>query len=83
MRLVKDFFKGFFKGMKNFGTNISMIVNSILLSVVYFVGVGLTAIFAELFRKKFLDLKLNKQVKTYWKDLNLKKKKIDDYYRTF
>jgi hypothetical protein len=83
MRLVKDFFKGFFKGMKNFGTNISMIVNSILLSVVYFVGVGLTAIFAKLFRKKFLDLKLNKQVKTYWKDLNLKKKKIDDYYRTF
>ena len=67
--------------MKGFGQNISMLVNTILLSVVYFIGVGLTFIFAKIFRKHFLELKLKKD--SYWSDLNLSKKKIEEYYRQF
>ena len=82
MRELKQFFSGFRKGMKDFSHNIALIVNSVLLSIVYLVGVGLTVIFAKLFRKHFLDMKLSKK-ETYWSDLNLKKKPIEEYYRQF
>ena len=83
MTILKQFFKGFQKGSKNFGYNISMIINSILLSIVYLIGVGFTSIFAKLLGKHFLDMKLSKKTKTYWLDLNLKKKPIEEYYRQF
>ena len=78
---MKNLLIGFKKGVKGFGQNISMLVNTILLSVVYFIGVGLTFIFAKIFRKHFLELKLKKD--SYWSDLNLSKKKIEEYYRQF
>ncbi len=77
------FFKGFKKGMKLFGDNIALIINSILLSVVYLIGVGITSIVAKLVGKHFLDTKINKEAKTYWSDLDLKKKPINEYYRQF
>lgn len=54
------FFKGFKKGMKDFGNNISLIINSILLTIVYLIGVGITSIIAKLSEKSFLDSKLSK-----------------------
>ncbi len=75
------FLIGFREGMKDFGQVIALIINSVLLTIVYFIGVGFTAVFAKLFRKHFLDMKLSK--KTYWSDLNLKKKPIEEYYRQF
>jgi hypothetical protein len=83
MRNSKLFFKGFKKGMKQFSDNISLIINSILLSIVYLLGVGITSIFAKLSGKHFLDLKLSKKKKSYWSSLNLKKKPIENYYRQF
>ncbi len=83
MNGLKQFFKGFKKGMTDFSSNIIVIINSILLAIVYIVGVGLTSIIAKIFRKKFLDTKLSKEKESYWSDLNLKKKKIEDYYRQF
>jgi len=82
MRELKQFLRGAKKGMKDFGQGIALIINSVLLTVVYFVGVGFTAIFAKLFRKHFLDMKLSKK-KTYWSGLNLKKRPIEEYYRQF
>ncbi|MBW2990837.1 hypothetical protein KY348_03965 [Candidatus Woesearchaeota archaeon] len=82
MRVIIQFFKGFGKGLKEFGTGISTIVNSVLLLIVYIIGVGLTSVFAKLFGKHFLDLKKPK-TKTYWKELNLKKEPIEKYYRQF
>ncbi|MBI2653405.1 hypothetical protein HYX02_01200 [Candidatus Woesearchaeota archaeon] len=79
---LKQFFSGFKKGMKNFGQNIALIVNSALLSIVYFIGVGFTSIISKIVRKHFLDTKLSKKA-TYWHDLNLKKKPIEEYYRQF
>lgn len=82
MNNIKLFFIGFKKGFKDFGHIITNIINSILLSIVYIIGVGLTSIFSKLFKKHFLGLK-KRNTKTYWRDLNLKKKNIEKYYRQF
>jgi len=77
-----SFFKNFKKGMTTFGNDISTIVNTVLLFVVYVVGIGVTSIVAKIIGKKFLDMKLSSK-KSYWRSLNLKKKSVDDYYRQF
>lgn len=82
MRFFRDFFDGFWDGINDFGTNISTLVNSILLLVVYIVGVGITSIFAKIVGKRFLETKRFKKG-TYWHELNLKKKESKEYYRQF
>ena len=57
MRKLKQFFNGFKKGMKCFSDNISTVINFLLLSIVYFIGIGLTSITAKIFGKHFLDTK--------------------------
>lgn len=83
MNKIKQFFKCFKEGLSLFGHNISLIVNSILLSLVYLIGIGFTSFFARIFGKHFLELKTSKKAKTYWSNLNLKTEKIDNYYRQF
>jgi len=78
----KFFWKGCKKGMKKFGDTISAIVNTVLLFIVYFFGVGLTWFFSRIAGKKFLETKISKE-KSYWNDLNLKEKNIEEYYRQF
>ena len=80
---METVFKGFKKGMQDFGHNITIIINSILLSIVYIIGIGLTSIIAKIFKKSFLDTKISKEKKSYWSELNLKKKSLDKYYRQF
>ena len=82
MTELRQFFRGFKKGMTNFGQGIALIINSILLTFVYLLGVGLTSIVAKLSRKHFLDMKLSKK-NSYWSDLGLKKKPLRNYYRQF
>ena len=79
--MFKEFWLGFKEGQKLFGENIAVIINSILLTFVYILGVGLTSIFAKIFNKHFLDLTINKE--TYWTSLNLSKKPMEEYYRQF
>ncbi len=79
----KQILKEFRKGMELFAKSIAVFVNSVLLSVVYFLGVGITTVLAKLFKKKFLKTKLDKESDTYWQDFDLKKKKIGEYYRQF
>jgi hypothetical protein len=67
-------------GQKAFGKDISSIINLILLTVVYFIGVGLTSIFARLAGKDFLD---KGKKDSYWAELNLTKKEDRSYYRQF
>jgi hypothetical protein len=83
MKKMKQFFKGFRTGIITFNYNISLIIESILLSLVYLLGVGLTSIFAKLVRKDFLDTNLSEDTDSYWSDLDLEKKSLDDYYRQF
>ena len=82
MREIKQLIKGFKKGMGNFGQNIALIINTILLTFVYLIGVGLTSIVAKIFRKHFLEIRMSNK-ETYWNDLNLKKRPIEEYYRQF
>jgi len=81
MKKIKQFFNGFHRGTKYFNTNLSIIVNFLLLLIVYLMGVGLTSITAKIFGKHFLDMKKKKG--SYWHDLNLKNKSIKEYYKQF
>ncbi|MBW2968467.1 hypothetical protein KY362_08355 [Candidatus Woesearchaeota archaeon] len=82
MRTGNRFFRGFKKGVKGFGQNVSIIVNSVLLFIVYLLGIGLPAVVGRLKGMRFLETELSKK-NTYWSDLNLKKKRIGEYYRQF
>ena len=79
----KVFMDGIKEGQKRFGETISAVINSVLLSIVYFIGVGITFVFARIFRKHFLELKLEKLNESYWEELNLRKENMGDYYRQF
>ena len=80
---MRLFFLGLKEGFKEFGENIARIVNSVLLSIVYFVGVGPTSLIARIVKKSFLETKIEKNKKTYWTDLNLGKRPKEEYYRQF
>lgn len=75
------FVKGFKAGFKNFGYQVTNVVNFVLLVPVYFIGVGLTSLLAKGFGKEFLELKI--KGKTYWKEKKLGKESIENYYRQF
>lgn len=61
---------------------VSTIVNFILLSIVYFIGIGIVSIPAKLFGKHFLELK--KQNKSSnWHEHKVTKEPLEKYYRTF
>ena len=81
MKCVNLFVKGFVNGFKNFGHRVTNVVNFVLLLLVYFIGVGATSIVAKLSKKKFLDF--SRKEDTYWKDRNLGKQSLKEYYRQF
>ena len=78
-----NFFQGFKKGMSAFGTDITNLVNSVLLLVVYIIGVGISSIPAKIIGKKFINTEIPKNKSSYWRNLNLKRKPTDEYYRQF
>ncbi len=81
MKNVNLFVRGLKNGFKNFGYNVTNVVNFILLVPVYFIGVGATSLLAKCFGKKFLELKV--KGKTYWKDKKIGTQPKEDYYRQF
>lgn len=83
MIYIKEFLNEFKHGQKLFAETIAVLINSFLLTLVYFIGIGLTSITAKIFKKQFLDMKISRKCNTYWEDLNLTKKPMEDYYRQF
>ena len=81
MAKIKQMFDEFMEGSKMFGELISAIINLLLLSFVYFIGFGLTSIFAKILGKKFIDDKITKN--SYWEELNLTTRPFKEYYRQF
>lgn len=79
----EEFFNGLKNGQKLFGEDITQIINFILLTIVYFIGVGLTSIVAKLVGKSFLELEIDKTKESYWEELNLSKTELNEYYRQF
>lgn len=69
------------EGSKLFGEIISTIINSLLLTFVYFLGFGLTSIVAKVFGKDFIDENAIKD--SYWEELNLTTRPLNEYYRQF
>jgi hypothetical protein len=77
---VNDFFPGWKAGMHFFGILMNTLINTILLLIVYIVGVGITAIVAKIVGKTFLD---TKKKDSYWSELHLKKETLASYFRQF
>ncbi len=75
--------KGIKEGFKLFGDTIAYLVNSVLLFAVYVIGVGVSSVFVKLSGKELMRKKTDTKVDTYWVPLNLKKEKIENYYRQF
>ena len=79
---AKIFLKGMKNGLKTFGENITIIINTLLISIVYIIGVGPVSVAAKIKGKRFIDTS-NIKKKTYWKELNLKRKSLEEYYKQF
>lgn len=58
------------------GKKVAFLVNSLLLSAVYFTVFAATAIIAKMMRKRFLQLSPDKAAKSYWME-----RKKEDYSR--
>jgi len=80
---IGGFFKEIKEGFKAYGDLIAIVINSILLTIVYVIGVGLTSIFAKIVGKDFLDMKIDNSKKTYWNELNIGEEDKDSHYRQF
>jgi hypothetical protein len=68
-------------GFMDFGKDLSCLANSLLLSLVYLIGVGATAAFARLAGKRFIGT--SKGSASYWSALDLGRKPPEDYLRQF
>lgn len=79
---AKPFCKGLKEGFEIVGKMIANIINTVLLLVIYFVGIGLAALFVKLAGQDLMPLE-NKDAKSYYSEKNIEKGKIDDYYNQF
>ena len=80
---VRSFWKGFKKGSTEFSQGVAKIVNNVLLTFAYVIGVGLTVLIAKRKQKSFLDLSLDKEKSSYWEEYNLKTEPKESYYKQF
>ncbi|MFC1690832.1 hypothetical protein ACFL0W_01515 [Nanoarchaeota archaeon] len=76
-------YKSFVFGFKKFSHNVIEVFNFILLLPVYILGVGPISIVAKILRKHFLKLKIDKDAKTYWDDVEEKDMDEELFYRQF
>ena len=74
--IMKNIFKSLFNLFKRLSLFLQFIMNIILLTFVYFIGVGIVSLFARISNKKFLN-STNKS--TYWREY----KEDKNYYRMF
>lgn len=75
--------EGIKQGVDVFAKNITILINSLLLTIVYLIGVGLTTLCAKIVRKSFLKTKVDKKATTYWQNLDLKTEPRENYLRQF
>jgi len=77
---MKGFLSGFKEGMAAFGELVATVVNTVLLSIVYAIGVGMTKVIALVQGRRLLEKELGEE--SYWEDLKIKEGD-DSYYRMF
>lgn len=74
------FFRGIKDGFSTIPKFISNVINLIVLSIVYFLGIGLVSIISKISGKHYLDLKKSGST---WVDRSKEKKIEEDNYRQF
>lgn len=75
---MNPFLRGLKEGFHNFGLRVNSAVTFIVMVLVYFVGIGITALINKVGKKNLLDISMNK--KSYW---IRKEKENEDYRRIF
>jgi len=82
MKKIPQPLSEFKEGMFEFGQTIAIIINSVLLLLVYFIGVGPTSVIAKLAGKEFLDTERIGKT-TYWVDTDSSNRSDESYYSQF
>ncbi len=82
MSSPRKFYLGFRKGMRMFGQDLTEPLITVLLFVVYILGVGITSLFAKARGKHFLFWRMREAV-SYWEDFAPKKPSKNSHYRQF
>ena len=80
--MLKKIWEGIKRVLEPFSKVMSSIINFILLSVAYFIGIGVVSMIAKIFGKHFLDIKTRNR-KSNWQAHKLEKEPLEKYYRTF
>ena len=78
-----SFLEGLKEGVTLFGKTITIVVNTLLLTIVYFTAIMLTSLVAVLMNKHFMNMNISKNKISYWQNYNLKKKSKKEYYKQF
>ena len=82
MEKISLFFKGIQQGFKNFSYTLTNIINFSLLSIVYFIGIGIVSVISKLSGRHFLDLKKQNKASN-WHEHKVTKQPLEKYFRTF
>lgn len=83
MTMLQQYSNDFKKGLTEFGLNFNALVNLIVLTLVYLLGIGPTSVVAKIFGKHFLSLKIVRNKKSYWVKLDKASDNISDHLRQF
>jgi len=65
------------------GKKIGEFNSKVLLTIVYILGIGSAAILAKIFRKHFLELKLEPEKESYWAESKKEKNIPENFRRSF
>jgi len=82
VKRIKLFLEGFGHGFKSFGAIIANIVNTILLVLIYFIGVGIAALIVKLTRQELMSVE-KKKISSYYKSNKPEKQSIEDFYKQY
>lgn len=80
---TRALFQVFQEGFRAGGESISIIINTILLTLLYILGIGATSLGVKIYRKNLLDMKIDTSKHSYWEDHPVSGANIEDYYKQF
>ena len=70
-------------GFQSVSSTMTKVVNFILLSITYFIGIGSIWIISNITKKYFLNLNPKKNTDSYWQKSNMGKEDKKSYYHQF
>jgi hypothetical protein len=76
------FWTGFKRGLKFFLEDMASFNNFLLLTLTYFIGVGISSVLMKISTKS-KSKSSKKIVNTYWDDIDIGAKNVDSYFRPF